>query len=545
MKDTLIPYFEEKLQLSKPASLESTHFCSKACRFPSQKPPASLSFRARRCCRSDVEVIMTDIFAMPKTMLFPDELSSCLKDQSAVFAQENAVLKRDLVGLEDKYAQMQVETESLKNLLHDREKVLLPQFAASSQNVSSKIVELSKSYREKCSELEKYKTRCSKLQTQLQESKSREQPDKDPPKPAVEKSEDSTAKEKQLQKLSAMTSKMLELKNANMQLNNELKQARKLLQQEIGQDMETLQANGSWKGRAQIICDLVEKNKKLKEKLKNASADPQGARTDSHTNERISNRVSSLENENHDLKTQLQCYKSKGESLKSRCQMLESEQQALKLRVQDVKERSASDLDLIASMSSQLAEAEHAKRSAVKERELEIAKLRLEIENLKAQVENYKTLMDGFKRSKDCREATTQNCQNTEEIGQSIAKLEEQKLKLLELVKLHKKRIEDERSERQRCEQLLRMERQKSVRLESTVAKSELDCAAPSRSRYSTPLNRNSEISLQDQLELAEENIKALQTRLQLEQGERRQDFQEFATILSTTKISSIPGQHN
>uniref|UniRef100_A0AAR5Q2P6 Coiled-coil domain-containing protein 13 n=1 Tax=Dendroctonus ponderosae TaxID=77166 RepID=A0AAR5Q2P6_DENPD len=508
---------------------------------------------------------MTDIFAMPKTMLFPDELSSCLKDQSAVFAQENAVLKRDLVGLEDKYAQMQVETESLKNLLHDREKVLLPQFAASSQNVSSKIVELSKSYREKCSELEKYKTRCSKLQTQLQESNSREQPDKDPPKPAVEKSEDSTAKEKQLQKLSAMTSKMLELKNANMQLNNELKQARKLLQQEIGQDMETLQANGSWKGRAQIICDLVEKNKKLKEKLKNASADPQGARTDSHTNERISNRVSSLENENHDLKTQLQCYKSKGESLKSRCQMLESEQQALKLRIQDVKERSASDLDLIASMSSQLAEAEHAKRSAVKERELEIAKLRLEIENLKAQVENYKTLMDGFKRSKDCREATTQNCQNTEEIGQSIAKLEEQKLKLLELVKLHKKRIEDERSERQRCEQLLRMERQKSVRLESTVAKSELDCAAPvsllrkqrrrnnkslqmhfqSRSRYSTPLNRNSEISLQDQLELAEENIKALQTRLQLEQGERRQDFQEFATILSTTKISSIPGQHN
>lgn len=61
---------------------------------------------------------------------------------------------------------------------------------------------------------------------------------------------------------------------------------------------------------------------------------------------------------------------------------------------------------------------------------------------------------------------------------QRLAKLEEQKLKLLELVKLHKKRIEDERNERHKCEQLIRVERQKLVRLESTVAKSELDCAA-------------------------------------------------------------------
>lgn len=182
-----------------------------------------------------------------------------------VFAQENAVLKRDLVGLEDKYAQMQAEAESLKNQLQNRDKPLLPQFAVSAQNASSKIVELSKSYREKCSELEKYKTKCSKLQTQLEASKLREQAVPDRPKPTAEKPEDPAATEKQLQKL---TSKMLELKSANMHLNNELKQARKLLQQEIGQDMATLQGNSSWKGRAQIICDLVEKNKKLKEKLK-------------------------------------------------------------------------------------------------------------------------------------------------------------------------------------------------------------------------------------------------------------------------------------
>lgn len=86
--------------------------------------------------------------------------------------------------------------------------------------------------------------------------------------------------------------------------------------------------------------------------------------------------------------------------------MLESEQQFLKLRLQDAKERSSRDLDLIATISSQLAEAEHAKKSAAKARDLEIAKLRLEAENLKAQLENYKTMMEGFKRG----ETAAQTC---------------------------------------------------------------------------------------------------------------------------------------
>lgn len=57
-----------------------------------------------------------------------------------------------------------------------------------------------------------------------------------------------------------------------MQLKNDLKMANKLLQQEVGESFETLSllanSNPNWRGRAQIICDLQQKNTDLKEKVK-------------------------------------------------------------------------------------------------------------------------------------------------------------------------------------------------------------------------------------------------------------------------------------
>lgn len=66
--------------------------------------------------------------------------------------------------------------------------------------------------------------------------------------------------------------KLFEAKNANFQLKNDLKLANKLLQQEIGDTFENLQmiigSGNNWRGRAQIICDLQQKNSDLREKLK-------------------------------------------------------------------------------------------------------------------------------------------------------------------------------------------------------------------------------------------------------------------------------------
>lgn len=72
------------------------------------------------------------------------------------------------------------------------------------------------------------------------------------------------------EKLSSTSQKLFEAKNSNMQLKSDLKLANKLLQQEIGETFENMQnnANSNWRGRAQIICDLQQKVRELKDKLK-------------------------------------------------------------------------------------------------------------------------------------------------------------------------------------------------------------------------------------------------------------------------------------
>lgn len=72
------------------------------------------------------------------------------------------------------------------------------------------------------------------------------------------------------EKLGTTNMKLCEVRNTNAQLKNDLKIANKLLQQEIGDALENLQisSNPNWRGRAQIICDLQQKNNELREKLK-------------------------------------------------------------------------------------------------------------------------------------------------------------------------------------------------------------------------------------------------------------------------------------
>lgn len=74
------------------------------------------------------------------------------------------------------------------------------------------------------------------------------------------------------EKLSNTSSKLFEVKNINIQLKNDIKMANKLLQQEIGESFDTLQhinnTNSNWRGRAQIIFDLQQKNNELRENLK-------------------------------------------------------------------------------------------------------------------------------------------------------------------------------------------------------------------------------------------------------------------------------------
>lgn len=69
-------------------------------------------------------------------------------------------------------------------------------------------------------------------------------------------------------RVTTVSSKLFETRNLNAQLKNDIKATNKLLQQEVGQSVEVVKNSSNWRGRAQIICDLQEKNNELREKLR-------------------------------------------------------------------------------------------------------------------------------------------------------------------------------------------------------------------------------------------------------------------------------------
>lgn len=149
-------------------------------------------------------------------------------------------------------------------------------YVPSIELANNKIVELSKKLRDKTSEMESYKTKCTKLQKRVLELQSDDKFSSASPSTTTTITIDKNDTDQQqtiiksLQdKLNAVSSKLFESKNVNVQLKNDLKSANKFLRQEIGDNLETLQCNSSnWRGRAQIICDLQEKNNELRDKLK-------------------------------------------------------------------------------------------------------------------------------------------------------------------------------------------------------------------------------------------------------------------------------------
>lgn len=176
-------------------------------------------------------------------------------------------------NLEEKASRLSETETQLKSIdLQLRKMQNSSSFVSSMDVANSKIVELSKKLRDRTSEMESYKTKNAKLQKRLLEMQhdqktidsTSEQEEKETP--SVSERE-STIKLLQ-DKLSSVSCKLFDTKNLNTQLKNDLKVANKMLQQEVGEAFESLQTVNNWRGRAQIICDLQEKNSELREKLK-------------------------------------------------------------------------------------------------------------------------------------------------------------------------------------------------------------------------------------------------------------------------------------
>lgn len=114
--------------------------------------------------------------------------------------------------------------------------------------------------------------------------------------------------------------------------------------------------------------------------------------------------------------------------------------------------------------------------------------------------------------------------------------MEAERQRLLELTEMTNKRLEDERKTIADLQLQFKAERQKNAKLESKIARIELDSSSNSgrHSTYTIMSSKPKEEdgALRDKLELAEENIKALKTRLEIERKERQLDFQEFSQIV-------------
>ncbi|KAF7280952.1 hypothetical protein GWI33_005285 [Rhynchophorus ferrugineus] len=475
------------------------------------------------------------LFSIPQPLIFPNEINDFFRNKVTVLLHENALLQDHLSKKEKQCSLLEKRlSETSQKLKDDDGSSIIARLNKSSNSINEKIVDLSKSLREKCAELEKYKTKCSKLTSYIEQNKQNESIEQEIVKQEHSPSEKEHKSElKALQaKLTSITNKLLEMKNVNLQLKNELLYANKILLQETGETLNSLKENTNWKGRVQIISDLQEKNKKLKEKLSERKL----LVKDSNAVDKISGKISLLENANREISSVNASLNTKIDTLKSKCTRLEVERQDLKTRVLKLNEENEKNCDCIDKLNKKLAEVDAEKKKFKKSIDENLQKANTEIERLLRQNEKLGELL----------RSSTENPNNNEQFAsekQSIYnKLEQEKKELLKLVEMYKIRLEQARTEHEKLQQCLVTEKQKRIRLEIAMAKNDVESMNSSgRSGYSTVNTQKNSEHLKDQLQLAEENVKILKNKLLREQYERQEDYREFSKILmsSTSNVQS------
>ncbi|XP_017784096.1 PREDICTED: MAR-binding filament-like protein 1-1 [Nicrophorus vespilloides] len=475
------------------------------------------------------------IFDIPKDVIFPSELNKFLKDKvefelfvnrsPTVFylVHENGRLKKNLCDSESELKQSKDQVSKL---------ILKVERLESSDNivpVRSKIVELSRKLRDKSSEFEALRSKCAKFEQELvkveQDNKKQIFVEKtvEPSKPINDLiSELKTAQEK----LNNSNSKLFEEKNANLKLKHELKLANKLLQEEIGDGFESVQQitnNVGWKGRAQIVMDLQKKCNDLREKLK-SNQDKDCAKSADSANQKktlLENRLDKLSKDHGALLQETGELKRKLELARSRYKSLETECTIWKTKFNSTSEQIERDRELITNLSAQNAISQSNQSELLKKKDLYVDKVQIEMKELKRELKKERCKVENLERDLNDRE--------TKNDPRVLNRLEAERMRLLELTNVSSKRLNEERDARSNLENLYRRERQRAAKLEAKIARLQLE---DDRCSYASKYSNLSENALQCKLELAEEQVKALQTKLEIEKRERDFDLQEFTRIL-------------
>lgn len=150
-------------------------------------------------------------------------------------------------------------------------------------------------------------------------------------------------------KLNVVTAKLTEARNANVHLKNQLKVANKCLQQEVGEHFGSSINKSNWRGRAQIICDLQQKNSELREKLK--VLQEKEAKAEPNISTKHDTKFESLMQQNTTLIKKMQEAKNKLESTKARCKSLEMECTVYKTKLKSAQEQTEKDTQFLTSLT--------------------------------------------------------------------------------------------------------------------------------------------------------------------------------------------------
>ncbi|KAJ3648730.1 hypothetical protein Zmor_020509 [Zophobas morio] len=479
-----------------------------------------------------------------------EELNDYLRDQLHQMKLENEALQEKVSIKTLQNEQDELKIQELSEKITSYESCCgSNEFMSSTQLANSKIIELSKKLREKNSEIETYKSKCLKHENMLSELKAKSEQSQPPEK--QENSPPDVDEIKKLQdKLTHVTSKWTEEKNLNLQLKKDLKMANKWLIQEIGEKFENLvnlnNGGSNWRGRAQIICDLQQKNQELREKLKYCQDN--FSNSDVNLVKCDNKKLETLNKENTELKNNYLDTKRKFDVLKARCKVLENEYTFFKTKLSNLSETHDEDQHTIAKLTSQVSHFNELKNEDLKQKDQIIKNLHEENEALRIELAREKCVSENKskqlleknddikllnKRIRSSRPSSSYVHRPENPETRTINKLKVERLRLLELTELQSSRLEQERNTHFKTQQQLRQEKQKRAKLEANLARLQLEQSS-ARSGYASRMNtpKQPEYDLQDKLELAEENIKALSTRLEIESMERKHDLEKFCNTL-------------
>ncbi|XP_044739932.1 coiled-coil domain-containing protein 13 [Chrysoperla carnea] len=525
---------------------------------------------------------------MPNDILFPSELNKQLR--------ENVQVGCMALSLHSSYSYQTMKPEKLQSKLESLEGKLkqYEHFNSLSSTQSShtdlattKIVELSKRIRELNAELGSYRTKCGQLENKIKQL-TVEQTQVEKPEFEEKKEENPDQIKILSDKLAATSKKLFEVKNLNIQLTNELKQANRLLSQEIGESFTSItnlsHTNSNWRGRAQQIISLQQKLSELQEKLSITPIEKEISTNTIALRQIESNKRQIQEQLTRELsttKTTLEETKKKLDGSRARSKVLENDLNTLKTKLNTLMEKSEHDNQLIQVLTGEIKVVESNykdKSQALKEqydklqvqhntlmsdmqrerdRQDNLQKLLLEreakIDELKSQIREYQnqktSSMMTVPNEADVKHQSTLPMISQEEKAVFKAAEVERK-RLLEMVSALNMQVDNLRGKLDDLQLNLKREKQKSNKLNMKINRLESDKTM--NRTISTYSNRNSLMKLnsttslvplqepseelKNKLEICEEQILLLQTRIQTLEEEKKLDFENFTMMLENTR---------